>query len=204
MAGVEVVRGVELGLVPVSEPEPVPVMRGAKEVVKSDLESDVLVDIPVAGVVKLEGNLGVRCVQAPVIWVYAVVVSVVAVMSQPVCVEHVLVVLVMTVGLIEPTDPVIVDVMKSVLAVQSSTVVLDVQVVVSEEVASEEVVAVDEEEVFVSFPSSSSSSSSVSAPSVKSSKLFLNCSSSSSVISSGSGRSSLAGSSLTLSGPILH
>lgn len=79
MAEVEVVRGVEVGLVPVPVPEPV--MRGGREVMKSDVESDVGVDTPVAGGVKVEGNLGVRSLQAPVIWVYAVVVLVVAIMS---------------------------------------------------------------------------------------------------------------------------
>ena len=124
------------------------------------------------GVVKVNGNLGVRRTQAPVIWVYEVVVAVVPIMSQPVCVRHVLDVLVITVGRIEPSNPVVVDVMKSVLNVQSSTVLLDVHVEVSEDMVPEDVAAVEEEEFFVS---SFSSSASVSALSVKSAKLFLNC-----------------------------
>ena len=42
--------------------------------------------------------------QAPVTLLYEVVETVVAVISQPVCVEHELVVLVKTVGLIDPPD----------------------------------------------------------------------------------------------------
>lgn len=111
-------------------------------------------------------------------------VSVVAVTSQPVWVEHSLVVLVITVGLGVPLCPVTVEVMKSVLDIQSSTVVGEVQVVVSEELV-ELAVEEDEEEVSFSFSSSFSRSSSDSVPSVKILKFRLNSSSSSFVISSG-------------------
>jgi hypothetical protein len=125
---------------------------------------------------------------------YEVVVAVVAVISQPVFVEQVLVVLVMTVGLpVEPEETV--DVMKSVLSWQSVTVVSEVQVAVdvavevSDEVPDEVPVELSSLVVLLSssFSSCSSRSCSFSATSVNSSNLFLILDSISLVMSSTSG-----------------
>lgn len=182
----DVVASVELDVASVdSDPVEYTVVSPTTE--DSDVVASRFVDAAVLGlVIDISTEVKELVARLQAFPVTSVVVIVVPVTSQPTWVEHILVEVVLVEGVIEPSPPVAIVVIKMVLVVQSSTVLVEVQVVDSEllEVLESELVVevfdcvADSE--FGSFPSSSSSSS-CSAASDTASKLFLNFFSSSSV-----------------------